>query len=524
MPRPRRLSTHLVLPLVLLVSGAAATTAAAAPLTLQSVRVDKTGMLFPEDWAIPDSGGTASFSPKEGTTSYAFPLPQSIPDGGASFNITADARSTGSDAVSATIGVDGDAVKRGPVVATANAGVNSSARAVKTVKLVRTPLGVAIVRLALLDGPRYTYTYTGPGMTPSIDCGAGAGAASVTVDCLSDDVAYHKKGRPPSEWLRLDETTVLHNGDQVSASADGVVTLVFPNGSQVVLQHSAQIQILSNSSLLLGMGEIAVTAGPKGLKLKTTTYRASARSSALTAFYDPGSRSGIVSTRAGTATVDPLGKRLKTAKVGARKEVEVTAKSISKLAKTGRAGARGGVNRMKAFELVAKIVSRYNGPCSARTLHSNGMAITPSGSGWKVVVKLAGGLKGSAVWKVHGKRTGAMNAVASKLMKGCASSASARAAAASPRKCGNVRFDQELKPDDRGLFGAFRIRSTHATCATAKKIARKYVLAPEGVNRRSTPIGSWTCTWRPAPVAQQVYASCRRRTARITFVDKVPNG
>ena len=505
-------------------SGAAATTAAAAPLTLQSVRVDKTGMLFPEDWAIPDSGGTASFSPKEGTTSYAFPVPQSIPDNGVSFNVTADARSTGSDPVSATIGVDGDAVKRGPVVATANASANGSARAVKTVKLVRTPLGVAIVRLALLDGPRYTYTYTGPGIMPSIDCGSQASAASVTVDCLQDDVAYHKKGSAPSAWVRLDETTVLHNGDQVSASADGVVTLVFPNGSQVVLQHSAQIQILSNNSLLLGMGEIKVTAGPKGLKLKTTTYNAGAKSSALTAFYDPGSRSGIVSTKAGTATVDPVGKKLKTAKVGARKEVEVTAKSISKLARTGRAGARGGVNRMKAFELVAKVVSRYNGPCSARTLHSNGIAITPSGSGWKVVVKLAGGLKGSAAWKVRGKKAGATNDVASKLMTGCGSSSSAQAAAAGPRRCGNVRFDQELKPDDKGLFGAFRLRATHATCATAKSVATKYVLDPDGVTRKSTPIGSWTCTWRPAPVAQQVYASCRRRTARITFVDKVPNG
>jgi hypothetical protein len=106
-------------------------------------------------------------------------------------------------------------------------------------------------------------------------------------------------------------------------------------------------------------------------------------------------------------------------------------------------------------------------------------------------------------------------------MGGCAKPA---AAAAASRKCGNVRFDQELKPDDKGLFGAFRIRAKHATCATAKSIATKYVLHPDGVTRKSTPIGSWTCTWRAAPVAQQVYASCKRRTARITFVDKIPNG
>jgi len=518
-PRPRRLRTHLVLPLVLLVSGAAATGAAAAPLTLQTVRVDKTGMLLPEDWAIPDAGGTASFSPKEGTASYSFPMPTSIPDGGISVNISADATSTSSQKVAATIGVDGDIVKRGPVVASAMAPANGSDHDVQTVRLVRGPLGVAIVRLALLDGPRYTFTYTGPGMMPSIECGAAA--ASVTVDCLQDDVAYNKKGRPPSEWLRLYETTVLHNGDQVSASADGAVTLVFPNGTHVVLQHAAQIQILSNNSLLLGMGEVQVTAGAKGLKLKTPSYTATAKTTGFTAFYDPGSKAGIVSTKAGSVSVDPSAPKLKTAKVGARKEVEVGRGSISKLAKTGRAGARGGVNRLRAFELVTKIVSRYNGPCSARTLHSNGTAITPSGSGWKVVVKLAGGLKGSAAWKVRGKAAAATNAVATRLMAGCATRAQA---AASPRRCGNVRFDQELKPDDKGLFGAFRIRATHATCATARDISTKYVLHPDGVTRKRTPIGSWTCTWRPAPVAQQVYATCKRKTARITFVDKIPNG
>ncbi|MFL5540620.1 MAG: hypothetical protein ACJ8J0_16640, partial [Longimicrobiaceae bacterium] len=453
---------------------------------------------------------------------YSFPMPTSIPDGGISVNISAEARSTSSQKVAATIGVDGDIVKRGPVVASANAPANGSDRDVQTVRLVRGPLGVAIVRLALLDGPRYTYTYTGPGMMPSIECGSEASAASVTVDCLQDDVAYHKRGRPPTEWLRLYETTVLGSGDQVSASADGAVTLVFPNGTHVVLQHSAQIQILSSNSLLLGMGEVQVTAGARGLKLKTPSYTATAKSTGFTAFYDPGSKSGIVSTKAGSVSVDPSGPRLKTAKVGARKEVEVTPKSISKPAKTGRAGARGGVNRLRAFELVAKVVSRYNGPCSARTLHSNGTAITPSGNGWKVVVKLAGGLKGSATWKVRGKAVAATNAVAGKLMAGCA--ASAQAASAQPRKCGNVRFDQELKPDDKGLFGAFRIRASHATCATARHISTKYVVHPDGVTRKRTPIGSWTCTWRPAPVAQQVYASCRRGSARITFVDKIPNG
>ena len=118
-----------------------------------------------------------------------------------------------------------------------------------------------------------------------------------------------------------------------------------------------------------------------------------------------------------------------------------------------------------------------------------------------------------------------MRLVAAALLLAAAVAVTAPAqAATSARKCGNVRFDQELKPDDKGLFGAFRIRAIHATCDTARSIATKYVLHPDGVTRKSTPIGSWTCSWRQAPVAQQVYASCKRRTARISFVDKIPNG
>jgi hypothetical protein len=164
---------------------------------------------------------------------------------------------------------------------------------------------------------------------------------------------------------------------------------------------------------------VEVTAGAKGLRLKTPAFTATAKGSGFGAFYDPGSKSGIVSTKVGTATVDPAGPKLKTAKVGARREVEVTPKSISRLARNGRAAARGGLNRARAFELVAKLVSRFNGPCKARTLHANGTAVTPASGGWQVIVKLAGGLKGSAAWKVRAKRATAANAVAAKLMNGC---------------------------------------------------------------------------------------------------------
>jgi hypothetical protein len=68
---------------------------------------------------------------------------------------------------------------------------------------------------------------------------------------------------------------------------------------------------------------------------------------------------------------------------------------------------------------VAKVVSRFNGPCNARTLHTNGIAVTPASGGWRVTVKLAGGLKGAATWTVRGKQVTPANGTATTLSSGC---------------------------------------------------------------------------------------------------------
>jgi len=96
--------------------------------------------------------------------------------------------------------------------------------------------------------------------------------------------------------------------------------------------------------------------------------------------------------------------------------------------------------------------------------------------------------------------------------------------AAAPRRCGNVRLDQELKPDPKGLFGAYRIRSTHATCGAARAVALKYAQDLHALDHRTVSEGSWRCTFKEAHVAQQVYTACRRGSAKVTFAYKIPNG
>jgi hypothetical protein len=98
------------------------------------------------------------------------------------------------------------------------------------------------------------------------------------------------------------------------------------------------------------------------------------------------------------------------------------------------------------------------------------------------------------------------------------------AGAAAPRRCGNVRLDQELKPDPKGLFGAFRIRSTHATCGAARAVALRYTQDLHALDHRTVSEGSWRCTFKEAHVAQQVFTTCRRGSAKVTFAYKIPNG
>lgn len=98
------------------------------------------------------------------------------------------------------------------------------------------------------------------------------------------------------------------------------------------------------------------------------------------------------------------------------------------------------------------------------------------------------------------------------------------AAARSPLRCGNVRVDQVLHTDPKGLFGAFRIRALGTPCPGAVRVASTYVHDPSAVEHHSTRVRGWSCSWRGAGVAQQVLVSCRRRAGRISFVDKIPSG
>ena len=382
-------------------------------------------MLDPLSWTIPDAGGSATFGPSYGTASYAFPLPTTIPDGGVNITISAQARSKSRSNMAASVGIDGDAVRQGPVEADAIAPPGGGDQDAETVRLFRAPSSVAIVRVALLDGPRYTYTYTGPGSEPNTDCGGAAAsraaAASVRVLCLDPGVAYHRRGRPAGEWKIMDDFTVLRQGDQVSAGADGQVTLALPR------PHDRRAEAQQRDPALEPVAHAHPARDGAGRRDRREVRRARRHDQlqrqrggrALLLLLRPGSRSGLVWTSSGSAKADPLGSKLPTRSVPHGKEVEITPKAISGLARTGRAGARGGLDLWGALELVNKVVASSAGVCQARTLHMAGTAVKPGPGGWSVTVKLAGGLKGASTWTVKGRQAKPVNAIAKKLASGC---------------------------------------------------------------------------------------------------------
>jgi hypothetical protein len=255
----------------------------------------------------------------------------------------------------------------------------------------------------------------------------------IRVVAVQPDVAYHCEGEPATVWHEVEKDMVLHQGDEISCDPDGSVTLAFADNSTVVVRNTTQLKIASffaeggwvRTQILLRMGEVAATVNKSAttksdFKIKMGTWGAGVSGTIFKVFYDPVTRSGITSVTRGAVTVDPTRPGLATVLVPAGKEVEVTPTAISPLAPIGKAGARGGVNLLKARDLVLKIIARNNGPCALTMPRTNAFSVKPSARGWLVAIKATGGkAKGWSTWTVAGTKVKPANAPAKKIAAGC---------------------------------------------------------------------------------------------------------
>ena len=426
---------------------AAVTTAQGAPqrtttgtsLTLESVKVDKTRLLLPDAWSIPDSGGPVTWNPPFGKATYTFPLPQTIPAAGARVSLTIQAQATPPSRFAPAMAILGEIVKEGRTDLGVLAEAGESKSASKTVTLVPGSGSSTVVTVGMQDGPTFTYTYTsadGPG--GNADCAKSrrvtgrAAINEVRVIAVKPDVAYHPQGSPDECWLPVEKGSVLKAGDEISVDPDGSATLAFADNSTVVLSDTIQLKIASffteggvvRTEILLKMGKVAAKvhkseATKSDFRIKQPTATASVRGTSFSVFYDPGSRSSITSVTEGVVMIDPAKPGLATVALPAGKEIEVTATSSSKVAPVGKAGARGGVNRFAALDRVMRVIARFNGPCKLTTPRLAATSVKPSGAGWLVSVRLLGKKGGWSTWRAAGQKVTPANALAKRVVAGC---------------------------------------------------------------------------------------------------------
>ena len=114
------------------------------------------------------------------------------------------------------------------------------------------------------------------------------------------------------------------------------------------------------------------------------------RGTSFTYSYDPGAKASLLSVFEGTVEMDPAKPKLKTKMVPAGQGGRGHAKRMSKLAKIGKAGARGGVNRRDALELVASKVAAARAGCGVTTPRLGAYAVKPAKRGWRIATRSIG--------------------------------------------------------------------------------------------------------------------------------------
>ena len=254
----------------------------------------------------------------------------------------------------------------------------------------------------------------------------------VHVTCYDPDCQFHKGGSPADAWLPAERDTVLKQGDEITCDPDGVMRLAFADNSTVDLCCTTQLKIGSffteggvvKTVILLKMGEIAAQvnkseATKSDFRIKEPTAVASVRGTALRAFYDPGSGTGLFTTTEGLVTVTPANRSLPSHDLTVGQEVEVTGRYESPVASAGHAGARGGLTVMRARDLALGHVQQHLRACHTDTPRTSAFSIRPAAGGWSVSIRLQGRLRGTATWTVSAGRVRAANATARRLDGGC---------------------------------------------------------------------------------------------------------
>jgi hypothetical protein len=253
----------------------------------------------------------------------------------------------------------------------------------------------------------------------------------VTVAGISGEVAYRLGA---GNWRPLKQGDKLPQNAEIFTGVDSRVTMKLSDGSSFELRELTQIlvQTLERTGedrlrvkVQLKVGEIKARVDKEkaldtNFDIQTPTATAGVRATIFSVFYDASAKAAIVSTTRGSVSVDPAARGLSTTLVPAGKELEVTAKAMSKLAARGKAGARGGVNRSRARALVLARLDRAERGCNLTTRRSPSIiGVKPAPRGWLVSVTVGGEAKGTSKWRVRGGEARPKNRLAKKINRRC---------------------------------------------------------------------------------------------------------
>ncbi|MBJ7330931.1 MAG: FecR domain-containing protein [Solirubrobacteraceae bacterium] len=253
---------------------------------------------------------------------------------------------------------------------------------------------------------------------------------TATVESIRGEVIYRLDAGP---WMAIAPGAKVPANAELFTGVESGVTVRFNDGSSFEIDELTQLivdTILRKENrkavaINLVVGKIKAKVQKEKVldtnwEIQTPTATTSVRGTVFSVFYDPGAAATVVSTSEGLVEVDPVRAGLATAFVAAGREVEVTRSAISKVTTTGKAGARGGVNRIQALDLVLARIARNAKRCKLTTPRSpKPFGVATARGGWVVTVRVAGKARGTSTWNVSGRKVRAKNAVARRISRGC---------------------------------------------------------------------------------------------------------
>ncbi|HEY2327771.1 MAG TPA: FecR family protein [Gaiellaceae bacterium] len=267
--------------------------------------------------------------------------------------------------------------------------------------------------------------------------GGGKSTGAAHAVSISGEVSVrHKNGT----WTPLTPGTQLQVGDELATGVDSHLLLKFEDGSTMQLNELTQIIASTllipakrkDVELQLVVGAIKAnvtheTTLDTSFRIRQATASAGVRGTVFTDFYDPVDKVAVIATDVDAVTVTPTRARAKPVVVPAGKEVEVTAAGVSPIAPIGKADARGGIDRVKAFQLVTAVIDRATSGCGLdeKMGATARFSVKPATRGWLVSLTVAGQAAGVTTWSVAGSKAKPVNALAKKLAGRCAGSSGA---------------------------------------------------------------------------------------------------